>query len=197
MKRVFKQILFTLAAVIMLPFTVSYSLLALTLNKDSLLAGYSQLLSLIPGKTGAILRAGFYRFAFTACSPDAVISFMVLFSQQDTEIGSGVYLGPQCNIGRCKIGKNTLLGSGVHVMSGKGQHNFDDPDTPIKDQGGVFNKVEIGENCWLGNGALVMANIGKGSVIAAGSVVTKDIPEGVIAAGNPAKVIKSRGQPET
>lgn len=192
MKHLIKQLIFALAAIIMLPFSMSYFLLASVLNKDSLLAGYSQLLSLIPGKVGVLLRAGFYRFAFTACAPDAVISFLVLFSQQDTEIDTGVYIGPQCNIGKCKIGKNTLLGSGVHIMSGKGQHNFDDPDTPIRDQGGVFTKVEVGENCWLGNGALVMANIGKGSVIAAGSVVTQDIPEGVIAAGNPAKVIKSR-----
>ncbi len=193
MKHGIKAILFALAAIIMLPFTLTYFLLSFALNKDSLLSGYSQALSLIPGKIGVILRAGFYRFVFTSCSPDAVISFLVLFSQQDTEIGSGVYLGPQCNIGKCRIGNNTLLGSGVHIMSGKGQHNFDDPNTPIKDQGGVFEKVSIGENCWLGNGALVMANVGKGSVIAAGAVVTKDIPDGVIAAGNPAKVIKSRG----
>ena len=193
MKHGIKAILFALAAIIMLPFTLTYFLLSFALNKDSLLSGYSQALSLIPGKIGVILRAGFYRFVFTSCSPDAVISFLVLFSQQDTEIGSGVYLGPQCNVGKCRIGNNTLLGSGVHIMSGKGQHNFDDPNTPIKDQGGVFEKVSIGENCWLGNGALVMANVGKGSVIAAGAVVTKDIPDGVIAAGNPAKVIKSRG----
>lgn len=194
MKHVIKQVVYGVAAVLMLPFSVSFCLLAGITNKDNLLAGYSQLLSIMPGKIGTILRAGFYRMALTQCSPDAVISFLALFSQSDTEIGRGVYIGPQCNIGKCKIGDNTLLGSGVHIMSGKGQHNFDDLVTPIKDQGGVFTKVEIGENCWLGNGALVMANIGQGSVIAAGSVVTKDVPAGVIAAGNPAKVIKKRDE---
>lgn len=190
MKSIIKQMLFTLVAILMLPFTLSYLLLASAVNKDSLLAGYSQLLSLLPGKLGVYLRAGFYRFVFTQCSPDAVISFAVLFSQRDTEIEGGVYVGPQCNIGKCKIGSNTLLGSGVHIMSGKGQHNFDDPTTPIKDQGGVFNKVEIGENCWLGNGALVMANVGKGSVVAAGAVVVDDVPERVVVGGNPAKILK-------
>jgi len=43
----------------------------------------------------------------------------------------------------------------------------------------------------LGNGALVMANIGKGSVVAAGSVVVDDVPEGVIVGGNPAKILRT------
>lgn len=53
--------------------------------------------------------------------------------------------------------------------------------------------VTIGDDCWIGGGAIILAGvtIGKGSVIGAGSVVTKDIPEGVVAAGNPCRVIKS------
>lgn len=189
---VIKQILFTLCALLIAPITLFYFIFALVFNKDSILTSCSQLLSLLPGKLGVYLRAGFYRFTFTHCSPDAVISFLVLFSQADTEIAEGVYLGAQCNIGRCCIGKNTLLGSGVHIMSGKGQHNFNDLDTPIKDQGGVFEKVSIGENCWIGNGAMVMANIGDNCVVGAGSVVINDIPAHSIVAGNPAKILKSR-----
>ena len=190
-KSLVKKLFFTCCAVIMLPFSLSYLLLKGILGKDSLLSAYSQLLSLLPGKTGSYLRAGFYRLVFTGCSPDAMISFGALFSQQDTEIECGVYIGPQCNIGKCKIGKNTLLGSGVHIMSGKGQHNFSDPTIPIKDQGGVFSKVSIGENCWVGNGALIMANVGQGCVVAAGSVVIDDVPDGVIVGGNPACLIKN------
>lgn len=192
MKARLKQVCFILAAVLVAPITVLYFVCTLIFKKDAVLTSTSQLLSLIPGKIGVYLRGGFYRFAFTHCSPDAVISFLVLFSQADTEIAEGVYLGAQCNIGRCRIGKNTLLGSGVHIMSGKGQHNFDDLSTPIKDQGGVFEKISIGENCWLGNGAMVMANIGEGCIVGAGSVVIHDMPAHSIVAGNPAKVIKSR-----
>ncbi len=189
-----KSLLFWLCAILMLPVTLSYLLLALVFKKDALLASYSQMLSLLPGRVGGMLRAGFYRFVLTACSPDAVISFLVLFSQQDTEIGAGSYIGPQCNIGRCRIGKNTLLGSGVHIMSGKGQHNFDDLASPIKEQGGAFVKIAIGDDCWLGNGALIMANIGQGCVVAAGAVVIHDVPDNAIVAGNPARVIKMRGE---
>lgn len=192
MKKVVKQFLFILCALLIAPITLLYFVFASILKKDAVLASYSQFLSLMPSKLGVYLRGGFYRFALTRCSPDAVISFMVLFSQADTEIAEGVYLGAQCNIGSCSIGKNTLLGSAVHIMSGKGQHNFDNLDAPIKDQGGVFQKISIGENCWLGNGALVMANIGDGCIVGAGSVVTNDMPAHSIVAGNPAKVIKSR-----
>lgn len=190
MKNTIKQLVFALLALAMFPITLSFFVLSLLLNKDSLISAYSQFLSLLPGKLGCYLRSGFYRFTLTYCSPDALVSFGTLLSQSDTEIQSGVYIGPQCNIGKCVIGKNTLLGSGVHIMSGKGQHNFDDPTKPIKDQGGTFTKVSIGENCWLGNGALVMANVGKGSVVSAGAIVVEDVPEGVIVGGNPAKLLR-------
>lgn len=88
--------------------------------------------------------------------------------------------------------KNTLLGSGVHIMSGKKQHHINDLETPIKDQGGDYEKIVIGEDCWIGNGALVMADIGEHSIIGAGSVVVDKIPPFSIAVGNPAKVIQTR-----
>ncbi|RLC06874.1 MAG: acyltransferase, partial [Deltaproteobacteria bacterium] len=80
----------------------------------------------------------------------------------------------------------------VHIMSGKRQHHFDDPDVPIQEQGGIFEKVSIGEDTWIGNNALIMANVGKKCVIGAGSVVSKDIGDFSIVTGNPAKVIRKR-----
>jgi acetyltransferase-like isoleucine patch superfamily enzyme len=166
----------------------------MALKSDSLFSTFSQFLCLIPGKFGSYLRAGFYRFTMKTCSADAVVSFLTLFSQRDTEISTGVYIGPQCNIGKCKIGQDTLLGSGVHIMSGKGQHKFSDLSKPIKDQGGVFSKVMIGSGSWLGNGSLIMANVGNHCVVAAGAVVIDDVADYSIVAGNPAKVIKKLSQ---
>jgi len=189
-KSIIKQAIFFLAAIFISPITITYLLLSKVLKSDSLFSTFSQLLCLIPGKFGSYLRAGFYRFSMSYCSADAVVSFLTLFSQRDTEISTGVYIGPQCNIGKCKIGQDTLLGSGVHIMSGKGQHNFDDLSKPIKQQGGSFEKITIGQDSWIGNGALIMANIGKHCVVAAGTVVINDVADYSIVAGNPAKVIK-------
>ena len=117
----------------------------------------------------------------------------MLFSQQSTEIEQGVYIGPQCNIGLCRIEKNVLLGSGVHLLSGKRQHNFSDPDVPVQQQGGAFSKISVGEDSWIGNGAIVMANVGRKCVVGAGSVVTNPVEDLTIVAGNPAVVVGKRG----
>ena len=187
-----KEMIFSISLLIVSPVLLLYWSLNFFCNTDSLFSGFSQFLSLMPGKTGNYLRLAFYRYAMNKCSKDAVVSFLVLFAQQDTEIDQGVYLGPNCNIGSCKIGKNTLIGSSVHVMSGRKQHVFDDVELSIKDQGGVLEKISIGEDCWLGNGAFVLANIGDKCVIGSGSVVVNDVPPYSIVAGNPAKIINQR-----
>ena len=56
--------------------------------------------------------------------------------------------------------------------------------------------VTIGAGAWIGTGAIVLADVGRGTVVAAGSVVTKPLPDGVIAAGVPARVVRSRFESE-
>lgn len=192
MRNLIKNAIYLMFALLMLPLTILFYLLCLFANKNNVLSAFAQCLSLLPGKWGALLRSAFYRFTLAQCAPNVLIGFGTLLSQTDTAIAKNVYIGPQCNIGKCRIGQDTLLGSGVHILSGKGQHNFDRLDLPIKDQGGEFEQIEIGQDCWLGNGAIVMANVGDHSVVAAGSVVIADVPPYAIVGGNPAKVIKMR-----
>ncbi len=180
---------FTLLA---LPFIILFKLLARLLNKDDLTASFSQLLSLVPGKTGSYLRRNFYHYALHQSSRECFIGFGALFSHSNTTISKNVYIGPQCNVGMCELGTGVLLGSGVHILSGKKQHLFDDLETPIQEQGGHFEKITIGEDTWIGNNAVIMANIGKKCIVGAGAVVSKDLPDFSIAAGNPAKIIKQR-----
>ena len=186
-----KKAVSNLFVVVLLPIILLYQLSRIV-SKNKSFSAYSQLLSLIPGKVGSYCRIAFYRFSMQYCHYDCLIGFGTLFSQSDTEIYQGVYIGPQCNIGMCRIGKDCLIASGVHIMSGSMQHNFDDLNNSIQQQGGNYKKIEIGEDCWIGNGSLVMANIGKKCIIGAGSVVTKDVEDYSIMAGNPAKLIKKR-----
>lgn len=192
MKRVIKKGIHWFFILLALPFFVAYSIQRCLTSPDSAISSWSQLLSLLPGKIGQLTRGAFYRMAMPNTSQHIVVGFGTLFSQQQTSIGYGAYIGPQCNIGKCKIDANCLLGSGVHIMSGKQQHNFTDPDKPLREQGGTFQQVSIGEDTWVGNGALIMANVGKKCVVGAGSVVINDIPDYAIVGGNPAKILGSR-----
>ena len=193
MKKEIKKCIALGCIVIILPILFTYYLLNFLLGK-SVFSSFSQFISLFPGKVGSYCRVAFYRMTMTKCESDTVIHFGSLFSQADTEIESGAYIGAQCNIGKSRIGKNTLIASGVHIMSGKNQHNFADIETPIQQQGGVFEKISIGEDCWIGNGALIMANIGNKCIVGAGSVVTKDVPDFAIVVGNPATIVKFRDE---
>ena len=181
-----------ICTVTIFPLYLFYLVLRRLGDRDKSFWGFSQLLSLFPGVLGNYLRKNFYRLSMASCDRDCAILFGTIFSQIDTEIGKGVYIGPNCNIGKCRIEDYCTLGSNVHVMSGKHQHGFADLDIPIKEQGGVFEKVTIGEDTWIGNGALIMANVSRKCIVGAGSVITKDVEECSVVAGNPAKVIKKR-----
>ena len=96
--------------------------------------------------------------------------------------------------GGVEVGSHTLFSPGVHCISGN--HIFDDRETPIKYQGTAYGKITIGEDCWLGTNVVVLpgVTIGRGAVVGAGAVVTKDIPPFAIALGIPAKVVGERGR---
>lgn len=186
-----KNLVRTVTLLCILPIYLVYRALSM-LDKNSAFAASSQFMSLIPGKLGSYLRNSFYHLTMTHCDQGVVIGFGTLFSQVDTEIAHGTYIGPQCNVGSCKIGRDCLFGSGVHILSGKHQHNIDSTDVPIQEQGGVLTKITIGEDTWIGNGAIVMADIGKKCVVAAGSVVVHTVGDNQIVAGNPASVVRER-----
>lgn len=193
-KQVSKWLANGLAVSLAGPFALVYRLLRLLSKSDGIFHDFSQFLSLFPGLPGDYLRKGFYYWTLTHCSIQVKISFGTLIAHPQTEIHAGVYIGPYCLIGTAVIGPNATLGSGVHLLSGKHQHNFDRLELPIQEQGGCFEKISIGSNSWLGNGAIVMANVGNGAIVGAGSVVTSPIEPMAIVAGNPAKVVKRREQ---
>jgi acetyltransferase-like isoleucine patch superfamily enzyme len=185
---VFVVINLPLLALYFLLLTLSSKASPSAVRQDELFAGFSQFYALWPGKVGVYLRRNFYRFTLREMGPDVTIGFGTLFSHRGTEIGANVYIGPQCNIGLCRIGSECLIGSGVHILSGTKQHHFDGSETPLREQGGTFTQVNIGENCWLGNCALVMGDVAERSVIGAGALVVKSETPGAVLLGHKASV---------
>jgi acetyltransferase-like isoleucine patch superfamily enzyme len=110
------------------------------------------------------------------------------------QVGDNSSIGPQCYIGcsgGINIGSNVMIAPGVRMFSEN--HNFSD-DTTIKVQGVSWNPITIEDDCWIASGATLLAGvtIGRGSVVAAGAVVTKSFPPNSIIAGVPAKRISER-----
>ena len=101
-------------------------------------------------------------------------------------------VGPRCHLGLVHIERDVLVGAGVQIPSGPDTHGISDPDVLIRDQPGTKRLVRIGAGSWIGSAAVVMADVGRGSVVGAGSVVTTPLPDYVIAAGIPARVLRSR-----
>ena len=84
------------------------------------------------------------------------------------------------------IGDDCLVSYAVHLRT--------DPDVPVNRQGHDEADIVLGDNVWVGYGAQVMSGVtvGSNSIVGAGAVITRDVPEGVVVAGVPAKVIKKR-----
>lgn len=163
---------------------------------DGPFASCSQLLGLFPGVGGVYLRRGFLLMTLDKFALNCSVGFGSWFSHPQVSLGRGVCIGANWTIGMCEIGKHTLVGSNVDILSGRHQHAFADANLPLEQQGGAFTKLRIGANVWIGNSAVVMADIGDGSVVGAGSVVVKAIPARCVAAGNPAVVKKTLSQAE-
>ncbi|RUR77842.1 acyltransferase [Chlorogloeopsis fritschii PCC 9212] len=112
-----------------------------------------------------------------------------IYIDKDTFIGPYVCMAGPGNI---KIGKNCLIASQAGIYANN--HIYSDPTQLITSQGVTRQGIVIEDDCWLGTGVKVLdgVTIGKGSVIGANAVVTKNIPPFSIAVGVPARVIKSR-----
>jgi acetyltransferase-like isoleucine patch superfamily enzyme len=192
MRRFLKSIAEAISLLMALPFLLWYWAEAALRGRRAALESCSQALSLMPGLPGVYIRRAFYRRALARCSPTCVISFGVLFSDPLAQIGENVYIGSNCDIGRAIIEDDVLLGSGVHILSGKRQHLIDDPSRPIRLQGGQFHEVRIGRGSWIGSGAIIMADVGPDAVVGANSVVTRAVEAKSIVAGNPARLIRKR-----
>lgn len=188
-----KAIAHALALVVISPLLLFYHAQALLLGRDRALEYASEWLALLPGLSGRYLRRAFLaRVLAGGCHATASIGFGTLFSQAGAGIEANVYVGPRCHLGLVHLAQDVLLAAGVHVTSGARRHGTMELDRPIRDQQGSVTLVRIGAGAWIGSNAVVMADVGRDTIVGAGAVVTKPLPERVVAAGVPARVLRSR-----
>lgn len=180
------------AIMLIFPAFLSWRLRASLLGRDVALEGSSELLSLLPGLTGSYLRSAFYSLVLQECHHSARICFGTLFSKADAVIGANVYIGPRCHLGWVILERDVLLAPGVHIPSGPHTHGTSDPDKPIREQPGRSQVVRIGSGSWIGANAVVMADVGANCVVGAGAIVTRPLPDGVVAVGAPARIVQQR-----
>lgn len=142
------------------------------------------------------IKREYYRYKarkrFRACGPGLRVNGKCHFCPN-------MYVGSHCNFnginvtGSGKIIIGDFFHSGIECMIITTNHNYEGEMIPY-DNKDVHKTVTIGDCVWFGNRVTVVGNvnIGEGAIVAAGSVVTKDVPPLAIVGGNPAKVIKYR-----
>jgi acetyltransferase-like isoleucine patch superfamily enzyme len=163
------------------------------LGRHKAFCGWSQTFSLLPGLGGVYLRGALYAWTLPRCESGSVISFGTVFSHPTVEIGRDAYIGVYCCIGDVTIEDDVLIGSHVSITNGSRQHGIGRLDIPVREQPGEWPRVTIGRDSWIGDRAVVMADVGRHCVVGAGAVVTRPVPDFAIVAGVPAKIIGWRG----
>ena len=159
---------------------------------DILFRTFSEMLSVVPYLFGIIGRYEFYRFALRSVGENVQFEFGVVLIERNISIGSNVLIGRYNIIHHCDFGDYVLVGERCTFLSGSRQHSFDRLDVPMALQGGLKKRIRIGSDCWIGSHAVIMDDVGSGSIVASGAVVTKPVKPRIIAGGNPAKTIGRR-----
>jgi maltose O-acetyltransferase len=118
---------------------------------------------------------------------------VIFYNLSESEIGDHSGIGMYSYVGTVKIGRDVMIGEELIAISRN--HEFSSTEIPMRLQG--FQKdqpITIEDDVWVGTRVTILpgVTVGKGSIIGAGAVVTKDVPPYCIAAGNPAKIIRSR-----
>lgn len=145
------------------------------------------------GKIAKKLRAATAKGFIRKCGKNVNIEHGAVISSK-LSIGDNSGIGVDCACGgELIIGKDVMMGPECVIFSRN--HEFADINVPMRLQG--YQKAEpcvIGDDVWIGRRVMIMpgVTIGKGAILAAGAVVTKDVPEYAIVGGVPAKVLKFR-----
>src|SRR5215510_5174075 len=171
MREAVKRLVRAMAVAAVAPQLLSFAIRSRIVGRDRALEGSTQALALIPGLVGQYLRRAFLAHAIASCHETAAISFGTIFSQAGARIDAHVYVGAHCFLGLVHIERDVLIGSAVHVTSGRHTHGTGETSTPIREQEGERTLVRIGEVAWTGSAAVVTPAVRGPSPLAAAPAV--------------------------
>lgn len=149
----------------------------------------AELLTFVPTPLGSYLRLAYYRWTLQACSLDVYFGFGSWLSHRTARIGRHVAIGGRTCIGTATVGDHVLIGSRVSILSGAHQHEVGDREQPLGTDPPHYERVHVGSNTWIGDGAILMADVGSRCVVAAGAVVMRPVDDEKMVQGNPARAI--------
>lgn len=189
-----RKIAFAIFVVAVLPIYLGMRLCMLIFGGDRAFGSVSQFFAFFPGVVGLFARKAYYFLALEKFSPSAGVGFGSYISHPTTRVGPEFSCGAYCILGTCDIGEDVHIGAGVHILSGKRHHVFDENGHLVR---GALERIRIGDHTWIGAGSVIMASLGDGCVVGAGAVVTKEVEDNCLVAGNPARMIRKVNQEPT
>jgi len=156
-------------------------------------------LGTVPGKTGNFFRGFCYGLFFRDLRGKhlSIGQATHIWFPWNITIASNSHIGRNSQLscvqpGHLLIGANVMISP--YVMITATAHNFEDEAVPMQLQGLSSKKTVVEDDVWVGGKSIILpgVTVGRGSIVAAGSVVTKDVPSFAVVGGNPAKIIRYR-----
>jgi len=191
MKLFLKRSLYALGLLVTLPLIILtwLELAFLGPKWEKVFGQCKEILSLVPTFIGEYLRLAYYSAVCTYVSPDAALLFGSMIAHRQTTIRRGVVVGQGTIIGKAEVGESVLFGAGVSLLSGKYQHGRPGDRRENGSSLQEYKIIRIGRQSWIGEKAIVMADVGENCTIGAGAVLMKDAPDNTTFMGNPARKV--------
>jgi acetyltransferase-like isoleucine patch superfamily enzyme len=191
MRQVIKNLVSFFAYIIVLPSGFFVNLeKKVSRHAESWFTFFAQFWALMPGLPGCYLRAAYYRQVLDYCDKECYIGFGTICTHRQVRIEKNVYIGPYSMIGSCWIKESSLIGTRVSVLSGKAQHEMGEDGNWTSFSPYKMKQICIGPRAWLGEGVILMADVGKACLIGSGAVVSNNVPDKIVGAGNPFRAIR-------
>ncbi len=195
LRRIFKRVATAACMVLVSPLAMASRLEALFGPGERCFGAGGEILSLVPTLLGNYLRLAYYMLTLESCRADVCFEFGCRVSHRTARIGTDVTIGGFAALGTVSVADHVLISPRVSILSGGRQHEVWDDTHNVNDQGPRYERVHVGTNTWIGEGAIIMADVGERCIVSAGSVVTRPVPDHRLAMGNPARAMARDWKP--